>query len=251
MAPPNKPDATKRRKLRHHPIKIGSKDGDETAESPPIIAPVNVVESPSNVGPKPAENVEGSVSHTPEANTAAATTEVAAIDAQVNVHSAGCLSSTGGRWLCFGVVLALIGGIVAIVVLAVTSSCTCCKKDGTIDDCGSPLPTFPSLLGRPMGELQELKDLILVDAHLTGTIGTEIGLLTALRSLKLERNYRLKGTIPTELGRLTRLTSLDLFINEGLTGTLPTEIGQLTALKFLTIAVSTEPHCTGFVCLLL
>jgi Leucine-rich repeat (LRR) protein len=60
---------------------------------------------------------------------------------------------------------------------------------------------------------------------LTGTIPTELGLLTGLMNLELPFN-ELTGTIPTELGLLTALTFLDLEVN-ALTGIIPSELGML------------------------
>jgi len=67
--------------------------------------------------------------------------------------------------------------------------------------------------------------------ELTGSIPTEIGLLTMLQILDLYNN-ELTGSIPTEIGLLTMLQILDLYINE-LTGSIPTEIGLLTMLDEL------------------
>ena len=64
--------------------------------------------------------------------------------------------------------------------------------------------------------------------NLTGTIPTELGELTSLQSLRLDRNS-LSGTIPSELGNLTKLTRMDLWNNE-LSGTIPSELGNLTKL---------------------
>ena len=63
---------------------------------------------------------------------------------------------------------------------------------------------------------------------LTGTIPTELGELTSLQFLRLDRNS-LSGTIPSELGNLTNLTEMYLWNNE-LSGTIPSELGNLTKL---------------------
>jgi Leucine-rich repeat (LRR) protein len=55
-------------------------------------------------------------------------------------------------------------------------------------------------------------------------------LLTNLERLNL--NYGLTGTIPTEIGILTKLESPDLDFNE-LMGRIPTDLGMLTNLLFL------------------
>jgi Leucine rich repeat len=63
-------------------------------------------------------------------------------------------------------------------------------------------------------------------------IPTEIGLLTHLKVLSLDRNAGLVGTIPTEIGLLTQLVTLTLH-GTGLSGTIPSAVGQLTLLKKL------------------
>jgi Leucine-rich repeat (LRR) protein len=70
--------------------------------------------------------------------------------------------------------------------------------------------------------------------RLTGTLPTELGLMTALNSLFLQGN-QLNGTLCTELGLMSALTYLDLSANE-LNGTLPTELGLMTALTYLDLS---------------
>ena len=64
--------------------------------------------------------------------------------------------------------------------------------------------------------------------ELTGSIPSEIGLLTSLNSLNFAIN-ELIGSIPSEIGLLTSLEELYLCYN-ALTGTIPSEIGLLTSL---------------------
>jgi hypothetical protein len=67
--------------------------------------------------------------------------------------------------------------------------------------------------------------------QLTGTLSTEIGMLTNLVGMDLHLNS-LTGELPTELGLLTQLSYLDLGNNE-FNGTLPVEISNLQSLEFL------------------
>ena len=64
---------------------------------------------------------------------------------------------------------------------------------------------------------------------LTGAVPVDIGQLTSLTKLNLNRNQL--TSLPAELGQLTSLTRLDLFGNQ-LTS-VPAEIGQLTSLEGL------------------
>ena len=65
----------------------------------------------------------------------------------------------------------------------------------------------------------------------SGTIPTEIGLLSKLSSLSFSENM-LTGPLPTEIGLLTKLTTL-LLDRNSLAGPLPTEIGKLSSLATL------------------
>ena len=69
-------------------------------------------------------------------------------------------------------------------------------------------------------------------------IPSEIGELSELEIIQLNRRQYLHGSIPTEIGKLTKLKWLDLSGCMSLTGTLPTEMGLLTSLRFLKIAHS-------------
>jgi len=79
-------------------------------------------------------------------------------------------------------------------------------------------------LGREVVLLIELQTLGILGSDITGTIPTEVGLLTKLTNLGMVEN-RLTGT-PSELGALTRLDSLSLYSNL-LSGTIPAEVCAL------------------------
>jgi len=72
---------------------------------------------------------------------------------------------------------------------------------------------------------------------LTGTIPTEIGILSLLEYLSISRTS-LSGTIPTEFGQLSQLYQFDLGPVPYVTGTLPSEFGQLTSLSYMDISRS-------------
>jgi Leucine-rich repeat (LRR) protein len=67
----------------------------------------------------------------------------------------------------------------------------------------------------------------------TGTIPTEVGLLTGLTFFSIEQNH-IDGTIPSEFGLLTDLTTLNIGEND-LDGPVPPEIGDLEDLQELVI----------------
>ena len=82
-----------------------------------------------------------------------------------------------------------------------------------------------------LGELTGLWTLLLERNELSGPIPTGLGGLSSLRLLSLSSN-RLTGLIPAELGELTSLRSLFLGRNE-LSGSIPAELGELTSLRSL------------------
>ncbi|KAL5772216.1 hypothetical protein ACOSQ2_012140 [Xanthoceras sorbifolium] len=69
------------------------------------------------------------------------------------------------------------------------------------------------------------------ELYLEGTLAPELGNLTDLRFLVLPKN-RFSGAIPKEFGELTKLEVLDLRNNE-LSGTIPVEISRMLSLKRL------------------
>ncbi|KAH8099096.1 hypothetical protein JL720_2075 [Aureococcus anophagefferens] len=94
----------------------------------------------------------------------------------------------------------------------------------------------------------------LYSSYITGTIPTEIGLLSALTYLRVPPasptpgaaasalvncNKQITGPIPTEIGQLTALKYLRVppayLTNTKITGTLPVEFGQLTKLTYLRV----------------
>lgn len=76
-------------------------------------------------------------------------------------------------------------------------------------------PGLP-LLSTQIGKLTGLTELTLTGLRLAGSLVSELGDLSALRVLALDRNSFV-GTVPTELARL-RLTSISLRDNPELTG---------------------------------
>ncbi len=82
-----------------------------------------------------------------------------------------------------------------------------------------------------LGRLTHLTVLSLERNQLTGPIPPELGDLIRLESLNLHGNA-LTGPVPPELGSLSRLTSLLLSANK-LTGPIPPELGRLSGLQRL------------------
>jgi len=84
-----------------------------------------------------------------------------------------------------------------------------------------------------IGMLTSLKSLVFWECtHLTGSIPTEIGFLSHLEYLQIARNGLLSGSMPSELGKLSNLTYLDLAKNS-LVGSIPPELQHLGQLEKL------------------
>lgn len=113
----------------------------------------------------------------------------------------------------------------------------------------SPLPSFISTATNLMSiqilstdltgnldslvHLSSLQQVFLSLNQLTGTIPTEIGLLSNLGRFNVEFAPHIEGTLPTEVGLLTNLQELVLWKNVGMTGAIPSELALLTKLALL------------------
>ena len=83
----------------------------------------------------------------------------------------------------------------------------------------------------PLTSLNFAVALWLDSNDITGTIPTEIGLLTELASVSMT-NSSLAGPIPSQMGNLLGLRRLWLYNND-LTGTIPASLDKLTDLEVL------------------
>jgi len=84
-----------------------------------------------------------------------------------------------------------------------------------------------------IGLLSSLTYLGLVGGALTGTIPTDIGQMSSLEMLSLS-NSSLTGFVPTEMGQLSHLSELHLS-NTTLTGPVPQEVGELCNLSLVAL----------------
>ena len=90
----------------------------------------------------------------------------------------------------------------------------------------------PSFIPPTVGS--RLTSLGLTDAHITGSIPSELFAATNLNELYLSFN-NIDGGIPTEIGIIgSSLQHLELFYNK-ISGALPSEIGQLTKLSHFSV----------------
>ena len=76
----------------------------------------------------------------------------------------------------------------------------------------------------------------LVENHgLSGTLPTEMGLLTTSTALGLRWNGKIDGTLPTQIGQMSLLKSYFGMEGIGFSGSLPTEVGSFTGLAIFSI----------------
>ncbi len=94
-----------------------------------------------------------------------------------------------------------------------------------------PLSEWHGVTVNGQGQVTQLN---LRDNNLTGQLPAELGKLTSLEVISLDRNG-IGGSLPAELGNLTNLTRLALNRNQ-LTGAIPSELGNLTNLSIIGLA---------------
>mmetsp|Transcript_2694 Transcript_2694/g.6042 ORF Transcript_2694/g.6042 Transcript_2694/m.6042 type:complete len:185 (+) Transcript_2694:2175-2729(+) len=94
---------------------------------------------------------------------------------------------------------------------------------------------FSGSIPTEIGLLTEMTSLHVDTNSFTGTVPTEVGMLTKVARFDW-KNCQFNGTLPTELGLLTSLTNIELGGNE-ISGTIPTSLrgmwGMLTKLGLL------------------
>jgi hypothetical protein len=92
------------------------------------------------------------------------------------------------------------------------------------------LPELTGSLVTEFGLLTNLKTLKITNAPITGPLPTELGWLPNLKTMNLSF-LNLESTLPIEYVNLSTLERMDFNINYGLVGTIPTEYGDLVNLS--------------------
>jgi Leucine-rich repeat (LRR) protein len=96
-----------------------------------------------------------------------------------------------------------------------------------LESCG-----FQGSISQHIAAFQNMTTLKLVNLNsITGTIPSEIGLMTRLQRIELE-NLIIHSMVPSEIGKLTKLTYLSLQ-DSRVTTILPSEIMQLKGLQII------------------
>lgn len=118
--------------------------------------------------------------------------------------------------------------------LMASDTCVCCIYGVTcvresVVSISMPKNNITGSIPSQLGILTDLTDLNLSNNKISGGIPTDLGQLTDLVDLQLNDNT-IADSIPSELGLLIKLQTLDLSTNE-LIGSLPSEIWNLTDLR--------------------
>ena len=92
-----------------------------------------------------------------------------------------------------------------------------------------------------LGNLSNLRELVLFKNRLRGAVPPELGGLSNLSNLRLDFN-RLSGELPPELGMLSKLVGFEILENQ-LRGEVPPELADLKQLR--TLFLSRNPGLTG------
>ena len=102
-----------------------------------------------------------------------------------------------------------------------------------------------ALSGSIPTEIGLLSDLFYLDVHnnlFTGSIPTELGKLKLLNTVWLKNN-NFKGTVPTELAQIKNLQNLYLTGNDLLSGSIPEELCSLASLTTIEISCGFPCNC--------
>ncbi|KAL9273965.1 putative LRR receptor-like serine/threonine-protein kinase [Drosera capensis] len=109
-----------------------------------------------------------------------------------------------------------------------------CSPDNSVVGLEAPSQSLSGTLSAAIGNLTNLREVLLQNNNISGKLPMEIGLLSKLQTLDLSDNL-FEGSIPDSLGRLSSLQYLRLN-NNSLTGAFPGSLAMLSTLTFLDLS---------------
>ncbi|GAB2218235.1 hypothetical protein Droror1_Dr00001454 [Drosera rotundifolia] len=109
-----------------------------------------------------------------------------------------------------------------------------CSPDNSVVGLEAPSQSLSGTLSVAIGNLTNLREVLLQNNNISGKLPMEIGLLSKLQTLDLSDN-RFMGSIPDSLGRLSSLQYMRLN-NNSLTGTFPGSLAMFSTLTFLDLS---------------
>ncbi|KNA11710.1 hypothetical protein SOVF_132580 isoform B [Spinacia oleracea] len=111
---------------------------------------------------------------------------------------------------------------------------TCSSSDSTVIGLGAPSQSLSGTLSGAIGNLTNLKQVLLQNNNISGKIPPEIGLLPKLQTLDLSNNG-FSGDVPSTLGQSNSLQYLRVN-NNSLSGAFPGFLANLSQLTFLDLS---------------
>ncbi|KAH9606231.1 hypothetical protein KSS87_008044 [Heliosperma pusillum] len=109
-----------------------------------------------------------------------------------------------------------------------------CSSDNSVIGLGVPDQTLSGTLSASIGNLTNLRQVLLQNNNISGKIPPEIGWLSKLQTLDLSNNG-FSRNVPNTLGHLKSLQYLRLN-NNSLSGTFPASLANLSQLTFLDLS---------------
>ncbi|GAB2267481.1 hypothetical protein Dimus_002464 [Dionaea muscipula] len=109
-----------------------------------------------------------------------------------------------------------------------------CSPDDSVVGIEAPGQSLSGTLSAAIGNLTNLREVLLQSNNISGKLPIEMGLLLKLRTLDLSDN-QFSGSIPETFGRLSSLEYLRLN-NNSLTGAFPGSVAMLSQLNFLDLS---------------
>lgn len=109
-----------------------------------------------------------------------------------------------------------------------------CSTENLVTGLGAPSQSLSGSLSGMIGNLTNLKQVLLQNNNISGPIPTELGTLPRLQTLDLSNN-RFAGAVPASLGQLSNLHYLRLN-NNSLSGAFPVSLAKIPQLAFLDLS---------------
>ncbi|XVF34335.1 hypothetical protein REPUB_Repub18cG0050900 [Reevesia pubescens] len=109
-----------------------------------------------------------------------------------------------------------------------------CSSENLVIGLGAPSQSLSGTLSGTIGNLTNLRQVLLQNNNLSGQIPPELGTLSKLQTLDLSNN-RFSGAIPGPFGQLNSLQYLRLN-NNSLSGPFPASLAKISQLAFLDLS---------------
>ncbi|KAL6189186.1 hypothetical protein ACLB2K_040576 [Fragaria x ananassa] len=109
-----------------------------------------------------------------------------------------------------------------------------CSSENVVVGLGAPSQSLSGTLTAAIGNLTNLRQVLLQNNNISGKLPAELGTLPKLQTLDLSNN-RFSGVVPESLGQLNSLQYLKLN-NNSLSGAFPVSLAKIPALAFLDLS---------------